>query len=101
VNRFDESMVLFEENLRSYFPKIDLSYKTQNINQKPDETIEQRIGKLKNEIGGNNFKSLVEHNQFDLSLYGYALRRFDNRLKKIPDFDAKLNEFKLRCERHN
>jgi hypothetical protein len=101
VDRFDESMVFFEQVLRPYFPDIDLSYRIQNVNQKPEETIGQRIEQLKKEIGKKNFDALEEHNKLDLILYEYALKQFEKKINQIADFDARLNDFKTRCERYN
>ncbi|WP_024335036.1 sulfotransferase family 2 domain-containing protein [Desulfotignum balticum] len=101
VEKFDESMVLFEEVLRPYFPDIDLSYKIQNVNQRLDDTTEKRIERLENEIGKKGFNSLMEHNRMDLDLYKYAWKQFEKKIQQISDFDAKLDEFKIRCKRYN
>ena len=97
VERFDESMVLFEDTLRLFLPDIDLSYKIQNVGQRREETLEERIQRLKKEVGDDAFQLLVERNRADLELYDYAWNLFDKRLAKVSDFDAKLNEFKARC----
>lgn len=98
VERFDESMVLFEETLRPFFPNIDLSYKRQNVGQKVDETKEERIARLMNTIGDEVFNMLCERNKEDLNLYDYANAIFDERLSKITSFDVKLEDFKNRCK---
>jgi hypothetical protein len=101
VERFDESMVLFEEALRLFFPDIDLSYRIQNVGQRREESLAERVQGLQKEIGEDAFQLLMERNRADLELYDYARNLFDKRLAQVADFDAKLNDFKARCCRHN
>ena len=44
VDRYDESMVVFEESLRPFFPDIDLAYERQNVSD-PDklQTVDERV----------------------------------------------------------
>lgn len=101
VERFDDSMVLFEEALRLFFPDIDLSYRIQNVGQRREESLAERVQGLQEEIGEDAFQLLMERNRADLELYDYARNLFDERLAQVADFDAKLNDFKARCCRHN
>jgi sulfotransferase famil protein len=100
VEKFDESMVMFENELSQYFPSIDLSYKMQNINQDKQTTQQERILKLQEEIGNEVYQLLLEKNEKDLMLYNFAMNEIENRQASISDFSNKLNNFRERCRRH-
>lgn len=96
VERFDESMVLFEEKLRPIFPAISFAYKPQNVRQNRSETQEQRLDRLRAEIGEEAFDLFVEHNRLDLKLYEYAQVLCKQRLDKIEYLGQKLIAFRGR-----
>ena len=100
VDEFDESMILFEETLRQYFPSIDLSYKMQNINQDKQITQQERIAQLREEIGDEVYQLLLERNKEDLALYDAVVEEFQDRKAKVFDISSKLKHFRIRCERH-
>lgn len=97
VERFDESMVLFEECLKSYFPGIDLTYKPQNIGQHQDENRMARIDRLKEEIGDQTYNLLLAKNREDLDLYTWVELELEKRISLIENFEDKLDLFKSRC----
>jgi len=97
VERFDECMVLFEENLRQVFPKISLSYVRQNVGQQNANSREDRIEKLRQEIGEDAFAVLEEKNRHDLQFYEWAEQLVDDRIGEIKDFNEKLRRFRSRC----
>jgi hypothetical protein len=82
VERFDESMASFRKSLLPFFPSISFEYEAQNVRQKKGETTEQRIERLRDEIGGDAFDLLVERNCLDLELYQYAMSIFNERLSE-------------------
>lgn len=98
VERFDESMVLFEDTLKAYFPDIDLSYVAQNIGQDPTESIEKRLNELREQIGQQTYDLLIEKNQKDIELYEIAQERVQHQIDQIPNFTEKLADFKNRCQ---
>ena len=100
VDRFDESMVLFEETLRKHFPDIDLSYTAQNIGQKADESRETRLAWLEAEIGRGTYDLLVQKNKHDIELYDFMSEEFQRRVDGVEDFAKKLESFKTRCLKH-
>lgn len=100
VDRFNESIILFENTLAEQFSEIDLSFKVQNVSQKINEPSKNRIDKLCNEIGGSVFEKLIECNSADLALYEYAQKLVDRRLSNIKNLTNKLEEFKMRCQQH-
>jgi hypothetical protein len=100
VERFDESMLYFENILSMIYPNIDLSYKIQNVGQKLHETQELRIEKLKYEIGAEAFKVLMDRNQLDLELYQYAKRVFKERINHVNIQGTYMKDFLKRCQNH-
>jgi hypothetical protein len=97
VERFDESMVLFEEKLKKIFPYIDLSYVAQNVGQEASEKQEVRLERLKAEIGDETYELLVKSNQKDLQLLAFVGEEFESRISRIKAFSKKLISFQARC----
>ena len=97
VNRFDESMVLFEHSLKAHFRNIDLAYVIQNVGQDPSHDRGQRIGRLKTEIGDDVFELLIQNNRRDLEMYAWAENEFKRRIAAVPDFAKRLDGFRARC----
>jgi len=100
VEKFDESMVLFEETLRKYFSNIDLSYAPQNVGQKVGESKEARLAWLEAEIGRETYELLVQKNKHDIELYDNMREEFQRRVDSVDDFSTKLESFKARCLKH-
>ena len=99
VERFDESLVLGEEILREYFPKIDLSYVKQNVSEDRKGTLEEKIEKDKKELDESVWKELLRQNKFDLKLYEKAKNEFNIHLEKIENLNKKISDFKNRCNK--
>ena len=97
VERFDESMVLFEESLKRTFPSIDFSYVAQNVGQEASEKKELRLERLKTEIGDEIFELLLNNNLQDLQLLAFVEEVFVSRISKVKDFAGKLANFRARC----
>jgi len=97
VENFDESMVLFEEVLSPYYPAIDLSYTRQNVNQDIQQSREDRIEAMRKVISDRTYQLLMENNAVDMRLYEFCQGMFDERVKKVIDFDRKLAGFRQRC----
>ncbi|NOT13923.1 MAG: sulfotransferase family 2 domain-containing protein [Methylococcaceae bacterium] len=100
VERFDESMVLFEHCLRKFFPRIDLSYKIQNVGQETSGNRLERIESIRTEVGEDIFNLLLENNRRDLDLFASVESEIDRRITKVPDFNEKLISFRARCKRY-
>lgn len=94
VERFDESMVLFEHTLRQEFPNIDLAYIRLNENSRKLET---PIQYLEKKLGENLFAMLRDENVYDERIYSIIDQDLTNRIRQIPDFDKRLIAFKKRC----
>ena len=100
VERFDESMVLFESSLRPVCPTIDLSYRIQNVGQNPAESLAERIEMLRAQIGEAAFALLADRNQSDLELYAYARQKFEERWQRSNAGGDALTDFQRRCRVH-
>lgn len=93
VEFYDESMVVFEDYLSKYFPGIDLSYKKQNVGKRQAEGLEDRIFRIKEELGDDLVKLVIEKNQYDFMLYEQAKNILDSRIMSTADFDEKMEGF--------
>ena len=98
VDRFDESMVYFEEFLRASFPLIDLSYVRQNVSNRgrSTSTVEARIEAVLDELGPEAAE-LEGNNRADIELYCVANQALNEHIGKIANFDEKLENFRFRC----
>ncbi len=98
VDRYDESMVVFEEYLKAFFPNINLSYirrniTDENINVSAKEKAETFLSQLE-ELTQIEVK---EKNKFDMKLYDTANIQLDAKIASIGNFQGKLINFKDRC----
>lgn len=83
VERYDESMTVFEKYLKPIFPVIDLSYTAVNVNKVFDGiSIEHRIDVIKNYLREIT-KLFVMRNTNDYKLYLLAYECLDARLTDI------------------
>lgn len=99
VERFDESMVLFEESLRPAFPGIDLTYVKQNVTESHrKEPLVAKLEKIRQEIGDDTYDLLVRKNSYDLKLYDQVKSLFDMRFKTLGRCDERLKKFRNRCQ---
>lgn len=98
VDRYDESMVVFEHYLRPIFPHIDLAYIIKNVtNPQQDATIEEKICEINFEIGNALHEESVIKNKFDMEIFKMANKKLDEAINKFPDFDKLLQDFNNRC----
>lgn len=98
VERYDESLVEFENSLKQTFSKLDLAYIPQNVNTSRPALAEDRVGELRSRLGESLFSELEAANSRDLSLYSEANALVEQRCASIPEFDARLHDFRSRCE---
>jgi hypothetical protein len=99
VDRYDESMVVFEAALEEHFPHLDLAYIRQNITQidaaaQIDERVEQTLAEL-----GPLADEALAANALDLELYEAANGKLDAALGRLADREQRLEAFRARCER--
>ncbi|WP_136798312.1 glycosyltransferase [Desulfosediminicola ganghwensis] len=97
VERYDETMVVFEHYLDHFFPHIDLSYIRQNVSNSRDNVITKRIATIKTSLGPQLFEKVIESNGYDLKIHDIANRKLDCQISQITNFEKKLSDFKDRC----
>ena len=96
VERYDESMVLFEDTLQPFFPDISLAYVKQNVSTGRKRTLEKRVQHVYDSLGSEISASLLEHNAWDRKLYEEAHALLSKRIDALPAFDEKLKAFRTR-----
>lgn len=102
VDRYDESMVIFEEYLKEIFPKIDLSYIRRNVTDDDiSSSLEAKIGKLLRQLDEPLRELVKQKNEFDLKLYSKANSLLEEKIGKIDNFKNKLENFQERCRIKN
>lgn len=92
VERYADSMVLFEEALGGRFPALDLAYRPQNMTRSSlsEESLDwlDDLGALRDE--------LIDKNSYDLALYQVAQSMLDDRIASMTGYDGKLQAFRAR-----
>ena len=98
VDRYDESMVVFEDRLAAAFPGIDLAYVRQNATRGrgEEQALEERVRDTLQRLGGLAATVLAQ-NSFDLVLYRQANQQLDAALATLEDPEARLEDFRRRC----
>jgi hypothetical protein len=100
VDRYDDSMVVFEEYLKPFFSHIDLAYVKQNVNLSNQTlSINEAVNEIKFELKKELYDKLVSENQYDLELYYMAHKLLDKRISQIDSFAEKLDNLKHRNKR--
>ncbi len=121
VEQFDESMVVFEQALRSYFPHIDLAYIHQNAGQELARAKHGLIGALVSRLiarptsipndslvgpdsstvlqmlGPDLAGKLVQRNALDAALHAWSANLLRSRLEQITGWEQRLQDFRERC----
>lgn len=97
VERYDESMVLFEKYLRPYHPGIELAYIQQNTTPDRDKNLQMRLEKIAEELGDDTYQKLLLRNKWDIKLYEAACTNLGERVTKTPDFKQLLSNFRKNC----
>lgn len=83
VERFDESISIFNKKISPLFDKLEFFYAKTNFSQSHNLSIEENLSAIKKEIGEALYKELEEANKFDIELYKLATVKFDKLLKEI------------------
>lgn len=97
VERYDESMALFEYHLRPFFPGIDLSGRA--VNTSDDEPLdrEQRRQRALQELAPV-MAEVIAANQYDLKLYDEVRARFEQALLAVPGLEERVSDLRTRSE---
>ncbi len=98
VDRYDESVVVFEEAFKSVFPSLDLSYIRRNVTDTDlKSTVDTKSKKLLESLGKETQEVLLANNSYDMDLYEKANILLDQKIAKIANFQIRLDNFKDRC----
>jgi hypothetical protein len=95
VDRYDESMVLFEYHLLDTFPHLDLAYQRQNSSSDESLGAVQRRRVVERELEPI-MDAVLAANHYDLQLYALAQRRFEDTLARVPNLKQRLQQFQKR-----
>jgi hypothetical protein len=71
VERFEESVRLFQDWLRPHFPELSLYQRAENA-IRPVRPLEVKLAAIRAELGPELYRRLEEANAFDLELYRFA-----------------------------
>jgi hypothetical protein len=99
IEVFDESMVLFENALRTWYPDIDLSYVIQNVGRNDERETIKKIESIKKDLGPEIYRVLENNNDYDLMLYSEAKSLIHDRISHTGQFEYQLIDFRERCTR--
>ena len=98
VDRYDESMVVFENYLKTFYPEIDLSYIRRNVTDTdPESTTEKKVTKILKILPVELRNEVIQKNYYDNMLYNVANKLLDIKIKRVEDFERKLKKFKMKC----
>jgi tetratricopeptide (TPR) repeat protein len=98
LDRYEESMVVLEEQLSPIFGNIDLSFVRANITDKDiGKSIEEKVEAILDSLPKELAKRAIEKNFYDLKLYKMANDLLDIKISTIEDFENRLESFKYRC----
>ena len=99
VDRFDDSMVLFEHLLREAFPSIDLSYVKRNAGPRLTWRDRDKANILREAIGETLFGELRQRNAYDLEVLSYVRETFQRRIGEVPGLEHARADFRSRCRK--
>lgn len=101
VDRYDESMVLFEEKYKQQGLEVNLQYIQQNITLSNEGKRLEFDDKLRSVIDGlgETYQEVEEKNALDIELYRYANHLLTERLSESSiDKDSAVFQFRERCK---
>jgi hypothetical protein len=94
VERFDESMVQFENVLCDPFDTVDLAHVVQNRSR---DRPEDPIATLRESLGEDLYREFCANNDYDLRLYRELEERFTARARADAGLQRRLEAYKSRC----
>ena len=101
IEKYDESMVVWENFLDRYFPGIDLSYTMKNVSFNRDSSLHERLNTIANNIGSDLLKEFYKRNKFDFRLYEKSKLLLKEHVNSVKRFDSKFHNFTARLDISN
>lgn len=97
VERFDETFCSAEHYISVVEPGLDFSYyQPENTSGDYRKTLHQKLRAMKAECGTELFSFLQDINQLDLELWRLTSAELDRRIRFVPQFQDRLNEYRDR-----
>lgn len=78
VERFAQSMAMFQKAIRSYFPDFFILVAKENTGELFEQSLDERLELVRDMLGNSVHDRLVEANSDDIHLYAEACKRFDD-----------------------
>ena len=94
VEKFDMSMIKFEEALKKRGIEVNLSYIKQNVGSEKSQPSQNKVAFIAEELG-DLFKEVLSKNSYDLALYCAVSQLFEK--EEIEGYASKLADFQRRC----
>jgi len=85
VERYDESMDLLRKAWGNIFPEVSFAVLRSNVMQDPEQSLPDKLSKLRKALPPEIFAALTLRNQMDLRLYEYASACFEFSAKRLAD----------------
>ena len=99
VERFDQSMVLFERHFKKIGFEFNPVYIKQNITEKESLDAEFKLTQLRSDLGDDLYGVLIANNQLDLALYEFTLKLLTRRFDSFPNAQKKLSGLRSKSEK--
>ena len=96
VSEFDASMVVLEVLLQPWWPDFSAEYLPQNQSLR-DPKIEDRLDLFSAVLSPAVLKAALISNKYDIALFEYSRQLLARAIRKIPDFESRLADFRSRC----
>jgi len=98
VDRYEESMVVLEEQLQPIFGDIDLSFIKANVtDDDTDRSTQEKVEDILASLPKKLAEKAIEKNLYDMKLYKMVNELLDIKISTIADFENKLENFRYRC----
>lgn len=83
VDRFSESLFMMESVVADCFPQLVVREHRENVTESSQASVEDKIERLRRDIGNDLFDELCIRNRLDLQLYSYAQGRFEAMVESM------------------
>ncbi len=79
VEQYDASIERLDKYLRPHFPEFKPVVAKLNVTRNPDDPLEEKLSKIRAEIGDECYKKALEANKADIILYERVVKRYSSR----------------------
>jgi hypothetical protein len=82
VERFEESVAIFDRVLRPKFPDLDLLPHLKNVSPGKADSLETRLAHIAESLGERRYQRIIRNNEADLELWHHAMAQFEDRFAR-------------------